>query len=167
MSLQIIKLGAVCALLAVLGTVSAASPPPKPDTGALPPVELAANTPKGALANPYNDTQSNIVAEGEALFRSYSCSACHGAQGAGGLCPAVTNDIWVYGGDDDTLFRLIALGSGELQKEGYVRAGRENIVAAMPPFGGAIKSADDLWKMLTFIRARYAGTPDQKFGTQH
>jgi hypothetical protein len=27
------------------------------------------------------------------------------------MCPPLTNDTWVYGADDDTLFRLIALGS--------------------------------------------------------
>ena len=41
------------------------------------------------------------------------------------MCLPLINDIWVYGGDDDTLFRLVALGSDELQKVGYTRIGRE------------------------------------------
>ena len=36
--------------------------------------------------------------------------------------PPLTNPIWVYGSDDDTLFR--PLGSDELQKQGYSRKGR-------------------------------------------
>ncbi len=46
------------------------------------------------------------------------------------MCPPLTNDTWVYGGDDDTLFRLVVLGSDELQKAGYTRKGRENVVGA-------------------------------------
>jgi hypothetical protein len=31
--------------------------------------------------------------------------------GGGGMGPLLTNQVWVYGSDDDTLFRLISLGS--------------------------------------------------------
>jgi hypothetical protein len=71
----------------------------------------------------------------------------------------------VYGGDDDTLFRLVTLGSDSLQKEGYTRTGHENVVGPMPPMGAIIKNADDLWKIITFIRAHYDGDPMYKFGT--
>ena len=112
------------------------------------PLDLEKQTPKGKLSNPYKDTQADIVAQGESLFRSYSCSGCHGGTGGGGMCPPLTNDTWVYGGDDDTLFRLVTLGSDELQKEGYTRIGHENVVGPMPPFGSIIKNADDLWKII-------------------
>ncbi len=128
------------------------------------PVDAVKGTPKGGLHNPYKDTQADIVAQGESLFRSYSCSGCHGGTGGGGMCPAVTNDTWVYGGDDDTLFRLVTLGSADLQKAGYTRTGHENVVGPMPPMGTIIKSSDDLWKMITFIRAHYDGDPAYKFG---
>jgi hypothetical protein len=95
---------------------------------------------------------------------SYSCSGCHGGGGGGGMCPPLTNDIWVYGGDDDTLFRLVTLGSDELQKQGYTRIGRENVVGPMPPFGAIIKNSDDLWKILAFVRSKYSGDPAYKFG---
>jgi hypothetical protein len=58
----------------------------------------------------------------------------------------------VYGPDDDTLFRLVALGSDELKKQGYVRKGSENVVGPMPPFGTIIKTSDDLWKVIAWIR---------------
>ena len=137
----------------------------KPDYTKVSPPDLETQTPKGKLGNPYKDTQADIVSQGESLFRSYSCSGCHGGTGGGGMCPAVTNDTWVYGGDDDTLFRLVTLGSDGLQKEGYARTGHENVVGPMPPMGTIIKSSDDLWKIIAFIRAHYDGDPAYKFGT--
>lgn len=134
-------------------------------TGAnLSPVDLVDKSPKGSLKNPYTDAMPAVVARGEALFQSSSCSVCHGAKGGGGLCPPLTNDVWVYGGDDDTLFRLVTLGSDQLQKQGYTRTGHESMVASMPAFGGAIANADDLWAIITFIRSQYAGDPQKKFG---
>ena len=129
------------------------------------PLDLVKDTPQGKLTNPYKDTQADIVAQGGQFLLTYSCSGCHGGGGGGGMCPPLTNDIWVYGGDDDTLFRLVALGSDELQKQGYMRKGRENVVGPMPPFGAIIKSADDLWKILAFVRSKYSGDPAYKFGT--
>ena len=130
-------------------------------------LDIVAATPKGQLKNPYNDSQADIVAQGEHLFLSYSCNGCHGGGGGGGMCPPLTNDTWVYGGDDDTLFRLVALGSDELQKAGYTRKGHENVVGPMPPFGTLVKSGDDLWKILAFVRSKYSSDADQKykFGT--
>ena len=128
------------------------------------PPDLVAKTPKGQLKNPYNDSQADIVAQGEHLFLSYGCNGCHGG-GGGGMCPPLINDVWVYDGDDDTIFRLVTLGSDELQKQGYSRKGRESVVGPMPPFGQIIKSADDLWKMFAFVRSKYAGDPAYKFGT--
>ena len=93
------------------------------ESASVSPAQLVQTVPKGKLTNPYKDTQADIVAQGGKLFQSYSCSGCHGGGGGGGMGPAVTNDIWIYGGDDDTLFRLVALGSDGLQKEGYKRVG--------------------------------------------
>ncbi len=115
--------------------------------------------------NPYKDTQADAVEDGSKFILTYACSGCHGGGGGGGMCPPLTNDTWVYGGDDDTLFRLVTLGSDELQKQGYVRKGRENVVGPMPPFGAIVKTSDDLWRLLAFIRSKYSGDPAYKFGT--
>jgi mono/diheme cytochrome c family protein len=152
-------------VVAMRGEVRADAPSTPVDYTKISPSDLVEKTPRGKLTNPYKDTQADIVAQGESLFLSYSCSGCHGGTGGGGLCPPVTNDTWVYGGDDDTLFRLIAIGSDQLQKEGYTRTGHENIVAPMPPMGAIVKNADDMWKILAFIRAHYDGNPGNKFGT--
>jgi hypothetical protein len=63
------------------------------------------------------------------------------------MCPPLTNDTWVYGSDDDTLFRLIALGSDGLTKAGYARVKHQIVI------GGIIKTSDDLWRIIAFIRS--------------
>ncbi len=155
---------AVLAAVGTFGRVWAGGDAAPVDYTKISPVDLVKNTPKGKLVNPYKDTQADIVAQGGKLLASYSCSGCHGGTGGGGMCPPLTNDTWVYGGDDDTLFRLVTLGSDELQKQGYTRIGHENVVGPMPPFGGIIKNADDLWKIFAFVRANYHGDPAYKFG---
>ena len=128
------------------------------------PVQRADSSPQGTLKNPYKDTDADAVAAGNKLYLNYGCNGCHGGTGGGGMCPPLTNDTWVYGGDDDTLFRLITLGSDELQKQGYSRKGRENVVAPMPPIGANLQNSDELWKILAFIRSKYNGDPAYKFG---
>jgi len=119
-----------------------------------PPLDLIKATPKGGLHNPYNSEIDAIAEVGHKKYLSFSCNGCHGGGGGGGMCPPLTNDTWVYGPDDDTLFRLIALGSDALQKEGYKRVKSEVVVGPMPPFGGIIKTSDDLWKVIAFIRSK-------------
>lgn len=137
-----------------------------PAAGGMPPIERAHAAAKGTLKNPYADTDPAIVEQGKKLWFSKSCNGCHGGGGGGGMCPPVSNETWIYGGDDDTLFRLVAEGTNELQKAGYARKRSENVVGPMPPFGALITSDDDLWKILTFVRANYRGGPAKKFGDQ-
>ena len=134
--------------------------------GTMPPVQRADAIPKGQLKNPYSDTDAAAVQAGQKLYMNYGCSGCHGGTGGGGMCPALTNDVWVYGGDDDTLFRLIAYGSDAMQSKGYSRKGQENVVGAMPPMGQIIKTDDDLWHILAFVRSNYHGAPECKLGCE-
>ena len=76
-----------------------------------PTLDLIKATPKGGLHNPYKDKIAEIADAGHKKYMSAGCNGCHGGGGGGGMCPPLTNDTWVYGPDDDTLFRLIALGS--------------------------------------------------------
>lgn len=133
--------------------------------GTMTPIDRVNATKQGELKNPYKDTDADIVAQGQKIFMHSGCNGCHGGTGGGGMCPPLTNDTWVYGGDDDTLFRLVTLGSDELQKRGYSRKGHENVVGPMPPHGSIVKTDDDLWKIITFIRANYHGDPKNKFGS--
>ena len=137
-----------------------ALPPPSKITGKTP-ADLEAAAPKGTLRNPFTG-QADKAAEGHKLFLSYSCSGCHGGNGGGGMCPQLTHVVWIYGSDDDTLFRLVTLGSQELQKKGYSRQNVVSVVGPMPPFGTLIKSDEELWKILAFVRSVYKGHPDKK-----
>jgi mono/diheme cytochrome c family protein len=129
--------------LSVLGNVSAS------DSST--PLKLVASTPIGELKNPYPNSGS-AAEEGHKLYMSLDCSSCHGGGGGGGMAAPLTNPIWIYSNDDDTLFRLIALGTVEFQKQGYRRKGSEFVVGPMPPFGETIKTDDDLWKVIAWIR---------------
>ena len=132
--------------------------------GGMPAVDRVNTTPKGQLKNPYQDDNAAAVEAGRKAYFAAGCNGCHGGNGGGGMCPALTNDIWVYGGDDDTLFRLVSLGSVELQSKGYVRKGNENVVGPMPPMGVIVGNDDNLWHILAYIRSNYHGTPACKFG---
>jgi mono/diheme cytochrome c family protein len=138
---------------------AAAAPAGGPMLGpATPPLELVASTPKGQLKNPYNGDISAISEEGHHRFLSAGCNGCHGGGGGGGMCPSLTNDVWVYGAGDDTLFRLVTLGSVELKKQGYSPVRTETVPGPMPPFGGIIKTSDDLWRIIAFIRSVNPGS---------
>ena len=123
-----------------------------------PPLDLIKATPKGGLHNPYNDKIADMTEAGHKKYLSFSCNGCHGGGGGGGMCVPLTNDTWVYGPDDDTVFRLIALGSDELKKQGYKRVKSEVVVGPMPPFGTIIKTSDDLWKVIAWMRTVNPGS---------
>ena len=110
------------------------------------------------MHNPYNDKIAAMTEEGHKKYLSFSCNGCHGGGGGGGMCIPLTNDTWVYGPDDDTVFRLIALGSVDLTKQGYKRVKSEMVVGPMPPFGGIIKTSDDLWKVIAWMRSVSPGS---------
>jgi hypothetical protein len=116
------------------------------------PQEIAKSAEKGSLKSPYADF-AKVAEEGHQKFMSAGCNGCHGGTGGGGMGPPLTNQIWVYGKDDDTLFRLIALGTDELQKQGYSRKGSESVVGPMPPMGTVLKSPDDEWKIIAWVRS--------------
>ncbi len=124
------------------------------------PLERVRRAPRGELKNPYTD-KSGMVAAGKPLYLSY-CGGCHGGMGGGGMAPPVSNEVWIYGSDDDTLFRLIALGTVELRKQGYTRKRTEGVVGPMVPFGHLIKSDDDLWRIIAFMRTTYRGDPARR-----
>ena len=81
------------------------------------PLERVAAAPKGTLKNPYTDNPE-AIAQGKKLYFGKSCNGCHGGGGGGGMCPPLTNTVWVYGDTDDTLFRLISLGSDNSRRPG-------------------------------------------------
>lgn len=137
----------LCLLIGAVGVLSWPIVSARADES---PEQTVKSTPKGQLKNPIKDDKS-VAQEGHQLFLNYGCNGCHGGSGGGGMCPPLTNSTWVYGSDDDTLFRLVTLGSDALQKQGYTRKGHETVVGPMPPFGTIIKSSGDLWKIIAWI----------------
>ena len=121
------------------------------------PLERVASTPRGQLKSPYAEFAS-VAKQGRKIYFSHDCGGCHGGGGGGGMAAPLTNEVWIYGDDDDTLFRLITLGTGSLspgdsfQKQGFVRKGSENVVGPMPPYGEIINTEDDIWKIIAWIR---------------
>lgn len=122
------------------------------------PLERVASTPKGQLKSPYPDFAS-VAEEGHRKYMAAGCNGCHGGGGGGGMAAPLTNEVWIYGADDDTLFRVIALGTGSLspgdvfQKQGFARKGSENVVGPMPHFGDIFKTDDEIWKIIAWLRA--------------
>jgi mono/diheme cytochrome c family protein len=162
--MHVAVLAAVSALgswLILPGALAAAEEQPSAAPAAvMTPTQRAQSAPRGSLKNPYTN-QDDKIKQGYELFQSYSCSGCHGGTGGGGMCPPVNGEVWFYGLDDDVLFRLITLGSLGMQAQGFARLGGPGL--QMPPFGELIKSDDDVWKILAWIRSVYKGDPKKKF----
>ncbi|NMI26052.1 hypothetical protein DYQ48_03950 [Xanthomonas hortorum] len=125
----------------------AAGPAPDPATAPAPPAAVVP-IPKG----PEVKVTPELIAEGKKIYFSAGCNACHGGTGGGGMCPPLTNDIWVYGSDDDTLRALISEGTAAMITHGKTRVGHEKVVGQMPPFAPVLKPGDTE-KLLAFIHS--------------
>jgi cytochrome c oxidase cbb3-type subunit 3 len=75
------------------------------------------------------------LAAGKRLWGWYNCSGCH-ANGGGGSGPALIDDVWIYGGDAEAIYRTIA-------------EGRAN---GMPAYGGRIPN-DQMWQLAAYVRS--------------
>ena len=120
-----------------------------------PPTELVEKVPPGHLHSPYQDYAKLAKDDPDLVkqFRLPGCNECHGGTGGGGFCPALTQGVWFWGNTDDVLFRLATLGSAELEKRGFVRYQYGSVHAPMPPMGFSVKTSDQLWKIIAFIRS--------------
>jgi glucose/arabinose dehydrogenase len=67
-----------------------------------------------------------------------SCASCHGEQLRGGQAQSLVDDVWKYGGDDESLARSI-------------HDGRPDV--GMPPFGAAL-SREEIRSLVIFIREK-------------
>ena len=140
----------------------AGAPPGQEQAGACckagdttPPTELVANVPPGQLHSPYPD-YAKLAKDDPNLVKQYrlpGCNECHGGTGGGGFCPALTQGVWFWGNTDDVLFRLVTLGSAELEKRGFLRYQYGTVHGPMPPMGMTIPTSDQLWKIIAFIRS--------------
>ena len=60
------------------------------------------------------------------------------------MCPSVMDDQWKFGGDDETVFKLI---KGTYQGQ------------TMPNVFGMLLKDEQIWKMMAWIRSIYKGEP--------
>jgi len=115
------------------------------------PQDLVKNTPKGKLVNPYAGDYAAVAEEGHAKFLSNGCPGCHGPNGGGGMGATLSDKSFVYGSDDDTLFRLIVLGSLKLIDAGYPQKEPQFLNVYMPP--QTVRNPDDIWKIIAWIKS--------------
>jgi cytochrome c(L) len=94
--------------------------------------------------NPYTG-DADAIAEGRVLYNKNGCAGCHGAGGGGGMGPAILDDKWKFGADDETLFRLVR---GEIPQQ------------TMPAVFGKVLTDDEVWKIIAFVRSLYRGDPE-------
>ncbi|ACD83051.1 c-type cytochrome [Candidatus Methylacidiphilum infernorum] len=87
--------------------------------------------------NPYSPSDKQVVSQGKELYFKMGCNGCHGAGGGGGMCPSFIDDVWVFGSDDQTLFKLI---KGQIPQQ------------TMPRMFGGVLTDDEIWKLITFVR---------------
>lgn len=126
------------------------------DDAKMTPAERVKSVPRGELKNALSITPE-IVAEGKVLYQTKTCGACHGGNGGGIHCPSLINDAWIYGSDDDTIFRLVTLGSEKMLSEGYTRGDSEKHAGPMPGFGDTISDEQEIWKIVAYIRSLNPG----------
>jgi mono/diheme cytochrome c family protein len=93
------------------------------------------------LLNPFAG-DPEAVKEGRRLSMSNGCSGCHGLGGGGGMGKPILDDVWEFGSDDETLYKLI---KGQIPKQ------------TMPT--GAGLPDEQVWKLLAYVRSFYKGNP--------
>jgi cytochrome c(L) len=96
-----------------------------------------------SVKNPYQG-DPEAIKEGRALYLKNGCSGCHGVQGGGGMAAPLLDDVWKFGGDDETLFKLI---TGQIEQQ------------TMPRVFKDVLTEDEVWKIVAYIRSLYKGDP--------
>src|SRR5262245_7037394 len=82
------------------------------------------------------------VVEGRHIYLTYGCVGCHGVSGGGGMGKPILDDQWIFGSDDDTLFKLIR---GDVPKQ------------TMPNVIGKALTDDQVRKVIVYVRSIYEG----------
>ena len=91
------------------------------------------------LTNPFEGDRTKIR-EGAALFVSYNCIDCHGADGSGAMGPSFADGRWHFGGTAGAVFQSIYEGRP----------------AGMPSWGGRIPD-DQIWRLVAYVQSLGAG----------
>ncbi|MDE0235550.1 MAG: c-type cytochrome, partial [bacterium] len=108
------------------------------------------------------DTTGNILAVGEAVFET--CAGCHGANGEGGVGPALATVLTTFSSCPDHI-EWVTLATGGFQEAGIDTYGDLAATVGgggfMPGFATS-NTADEIAAVVAFERIRYGGAdPDQ------
>ena len=108
------------------------------------------------------DTTGNILAVGEAVFET--CAGCHGANGEGGVGPALATVLATFSSCPDHI-EWVALATGGFQEAGIDTYGDLAATVGgggfMPGFATS-NTADEIAAVVAFERIRFGGAdPDQ------
>lgn len=87
------------------------------------------------IENPFAG-DADAAERGKMLFAQMNCSGCHAANGAGGMGPALSNSVWIYGGTPEQLYLTILHGRP----------------AGMPTYAELL-SEDAIWSLVTYIES--------------
>ncbi len=80
--------------------------------------------------------------EGRQIYLTYGCVGCHGVTGGGGMGKPILDDQWIFGSDDETLFKLIR---GEIPNQ------------TMPNAIGKALTDEQIRKVIIYVRSIYQG----------
>ncbi|MDW3118570.1 cytochrome-c oxidase, cbb3-type subunit III [Roseovarius pacificus] len=90
-----------------------------------------------SLSPTYEPQDASLVTEGETVFLD-QCAVCHGDDGTGDIyqgAPNLTDAIWLYGGDYETLMETVT----------------NSRFGVMPPMGGADLSEAEIRAVATYV----------------
>jgi mono/diheme cytochrome c family protein len=105
---------------------------------------LTAGLGQAKKLNPFTG-KAEAIQQGRTLYLQHGCSACHGVMGGGGMGMPLLDDVWKFGSDDETVFKVI---KGQIDAQ------------TMPKIWGALPD-EDVWKMIAYIRSIYQGDPSR------
>ncbi|HET7369729.1 MAG TPA: c-type cytochrome, partial [Gammaproteobacteria bacterium] len=86
------------------------------------------------IQNPLANSKAAVV-EGKRLFKAMNCAGCHAPGGGGGMGPALSDSVWVYGDTPADIYLSIMHG----------RPG------GMPAWGGALPP-QAIWALVTYVK---------------
>lgn len=97
------------------------------------------------IRNPL-ENDPDAAARGMRDFDYFNCSGCHAANGAGGMGPSLSNDMWIYRSSPANIYLTIIQGRSK----------------GMPSFGAMLPDRV-VWELVSYIES-IAEKPDGKFG---
>ena len=132
-----------------------APPPPSLYSGSIPAAALLRVPVTGVMPGDVNTAPNiknplasdpNAVQRGMKDFDAFNCSGCHAANGAGGMGPSLSNNVWLYRSSPANIYLTIVQGRSK----------------GMPAFGAMLPD-QVIWELVSYIQS-ISEKPNGKFG---